>query len=104
MKQHLVDTIFEIQEKIMEVIPPDDQDFWDSGMFIDPVKSGSITVIWRDYAFGNGDEEYNFSYSTCGELKGDLPSQYKKQIEDILAPYCKKVPFSYVSNIDGVDA
>ena len=103
MKQHLIDRAFEIQKKIMEVIPPDEQDFFDSGMFVNPKKSGEVTVIWRDYSWGNGEEEYNFSYSTCGELKGDIPADIKVQVEEILAPYKKQVPFRYVSNVEEVD-
>ena len=99
MKQHLIDRAFEIQEKIQSIIPPDDQEWFDSGMYVDPKKSGQVTVIWRDYSWGNGDEEWGFSYSTCGELSGNVPDQYRKQIEDTLDPYKKQTPFKYVSNL-----
>ena len=75
------------------------QEFFDAGMFVGG-RNGTETVIWRDYSFGNGDEEWAFSYSTCGELKGDVPPQYKKQVEDILSEYKKYVPFKYISNVE----
>lgn len=100
MKQTLINTAFEIQALIKEVVPPaDDCEWTDQGMMIDPRNNGAETVLWRDYSWGIGEEEWWCSYSTAGELKGELPEDVEEKVKEILVPYSKKAPFKYISNI-----
>ena len=104
MKKSLINTAFEIQELIKAVVPPaDDCEWTDQGMMVDPRKNGAETVLWRDLSWGIGEEEWWCSYSTAGELKGELPEDVEVKVKEILAPYAKNAPFKYISNLDDED-
>ena len=103
MKKHLVEQVFKIQEQINKVLPdPEECEWVDSGMFVDPKNSDRINVLWRDNSYEYRGSEHSFTWSTAGDYKGDLPADLESQVMEILTPLKKKAPFQPVSNIDDV--
>ena len=104
MKKQLIDTVFGIQKQIeAELKKIEGFEFVGCGMMVDPSLNGRETVAWRDYEWNIGDKEMWASYSSCGELEGEMDDSIKETIESILKPYSKNVPFKYISNIDNKD-
>ena len=104
MKKVLIDTVFEIQRQIDDYLKSlPGYEFVGCGMMVDPSLNGRETVLWRDAEWNIGDKEMWASYSSCGELEGEMDDSIKETIESILKPYSKNVPFKYISNIDNKD-
>jgi hypothetical protein len=83
----LVTTLFEIQDKILAVMP-DEYTLVDSGMFI---PTGKETVHWRDATIEVPADEYEycFSYSSDGDVKGEVPPKMVLSLNTILNGYKK---------------
>jgi hypothetical protein len=83
MKPDLLNRIFEIQNKINE-ITFSKYDGLDQGMFV-PQKDPE--EYWRDNTYSNENNTYSFSFSTKGNLVGDLPPDCALDILTILESY-----------------
>lgn len=83
MNPNLVDRIFEIQNKINK-ITFSKYEGMDQGMFV-PQKDPN--EYWRDNTYSNDDNTYSFSFSTKGNLIGELPPDCSIEILAILESY-----------------
>ncbi len=91
MNEETLDILFAIEKKINKLRPDDDKISWfDSGMFL-PEGNAEPSVLWRDYAYGYTDEhggkEYAFSFSSDGDIQGDIDPAIKDGVLEILAGY-----------------
>jgi hypothetical protein len=78
----LVSKAFDIQSQIQKLMP-ENHLLVDAGMFI---PDGSETELWRDMTVLVDEEtEYSFSYSTDGNLKGDVPPKMTIDVNSVLA-------------------
>ena len=85
-----IETLFEIEKGISKIInldaklDTDEIEWFDAGMFIEQ----DTPEMWRDYSLGyNDSKEYYFSFSSKGELKGDVPPQHSVDILCLLEQY-----------------
>lgn len=84
MNNQLLSKIFEIQRRIDDVTRSKYEGV-DQGMFV-PQKDPE--VYWRDNSYWNDDENvYTFSFSTNGDVNGDLPPDCALEIMTILESY-----------------
>jgi hypothetical protein len=79
--------VFEIQEQINKVICDKDLEWSDQGMFV----GQSFEEYWRDNSgqYSDTKEEFSFSFSTKGGIKGTVPERVKEKILKILEKYKK---------------
>jgi hypothetical protein len=98
--QDLVSRIFEMDREIWNELPdPDDCEWTDAGMFA-PVNN-HLNTLWRDASFQlkGEEEEWSFSYSTDGEIKGDIPPRYRTGVMTVLERYRRTPAMIEVSNV-----
>ena len=100
----LLDRIFEMDRKIWAELPDaDDCEFTDAGMYVDP-NGHDINTLWRDAAFQvkGEEEEVSFSYSTNGDLRGDIPPKYALGVNRVLNEYKRDLIGTEISNISSM--
>jgi hypothetical protein len=82
---NLLTTLFAIQKQILSEMP-DGHELVDSGMYL---LTGKEKTHWRDATIEVESDkcEYSFSYSTDGELKGEVPPRMVLSVNSILNSY-----------------
>lgn len=99
--QDLITRIFEMDRAIWSVLPePEECEFQDAGMHLAPPGT-ELNKLWRDAAFQlkYEDQEYAFSYSTDGEVKGQIHPKYLIDVQAVLRDYKRAPAMVEISNI-----
>ena len=79
---------------------PEGYDNVDSGMFM-PRDWSVVNTLWRDMTVEVEavEKEYSFSYSTNGDVDGDVPPVIQEELTKFLLDYKVGAPAVEVSNV-----
>ena len=94
---NLVSKVFEMEASIREMLPEGYENVG-SGMFM-PRDWSVVNTLWRDMEVEGEGEDYSFSYSTNGDVEGDVPPVIQEQLTKFLLDYKVGTPDVEVSNV-----
>lgn len=94
---NLVSKVFGMETSIVEMFPKGYKPVG-TGMFI-PKDWSKVNTLWRDMEVEGEGKTYSFSYSTNGDVEGDVPPVIQEQLTKFLLNYKVETPDVEVSNI-----
>lgn len=86
-----VNILFAIDKKLSKLRPDEEKLAWiDSGMYV-PNDNATPSVLWRNWGYGYNDEhggtEWEFSFSSDGDVEGDIDPAIREGVLEVLAGY-----------------